>query len=95
VVIYQRLDLVPMAESLPGHDDILGVNVTDGWYNTSRPKHRLFDQRTSGWYSIDLARGRPGNLAGIPVSPSGRLYRALGWRAAGRRTKTYAGGHSL
>jgi isocitrate lyase len=43
-------------------------------YSTSRPKHRLFDQRTGGWYPIDFARGRPGNPARIPVSPLGRWY---------------------
>jgi hypothetical protein len=39
-----------------------------GKHYTSRPKHRLFDQRTGGWYLIDFARGRPGNPARIPVS---------------------------
>jgi AraC-like DNA-binding protein len=46
---------------------------------TSRPKHRLFEQRTVGWYLIDFARGpllrvlsRPTNPARIPVGRSGR-----------------------
>jgi hypothetical protein len=41
---------------------------------TSRPKRRLSDKTTGGWYPIDFARGRPTNPARIPVSPSGRWY---------------------
>jgi hypothetical protein len=40
----------------------------------NRPKLRLFGQSAGGWYSVDLALGRPTNPARIKVGPLGRWY---------------------
>jgi hypothetical protein len=76
--IMSELDLVISFCTAPLH--LAGARGVTTWAllpsapYTSRPRHRLFGQKTGGWYLIDFARSRHANPTRIPVSPSGRWY---------------------